>query len=361
MSKNPLISVIVPIFNAEKYIENCLEVLRNQDFDKPFEILMVDDGSTDNTISILKKKKLQNLEFFSLKLNLGPSAARNFGLRKAIGDYVFFIDVDDVIETNTLSLMYDIATQNQYDLVISDKKWIQNNKNKRENIFMYPSSRDLDKSEIMHEMRKRFYNTLPTLTLFDLTGRLIRRSIISENNLQFDEKLRYMEDQIFSWSVLSFTNSVKYLKKQLYTHHVYPNVNTAVSDGLNRGFPISNFKLFKYHIKSSLNDCGFSNDEAKKLSDRAYIYFIISALVSFSLSIISGKIDKKKGNTLRKDLIKKILAEDNVNRSIKNYSCAKDESPLIIEAISKRSHKNLELACIKRAEEVFLLRQQSKV
>ncbi len=361
MQKKPLISIIVPFYNAEKYIENFLTVIKNVNFKKPYEILMVNDGSTDNSFDLLNKKKINHTKLFSMKSNLGPSAARNFGLKNSIGEYVFFFDIDDEIEPNTLNIMYDIAVKNNYDVVICDKKWIDNSKNKRENIFIYNSNQNLGKSEIMDEMRRRFYNTLPTVSLFDLTGRLIRRSIITDNNLFFDEKLRYMEDQIFSWYVLAFTKSAKYIKQQLYSRHVYPNLNTAVSDGLSREFPFSRFKLYKSHIKSSLEKCGFIDEEVKKLSERAYIYFIISALVSLSVSIISGKLEKKKGIIVRRKLIENIITEYDVSEAIKNYSCAKDESPLIIDAILKRSKDNLEFACIKRAEEVLYLRKKGIV
>ena len=361
MSENPCISVIIPIYNAKPYIKTCLNVLTKQDLVKPFEIIIVDDSSTDNCQNILKKYEIPNLRLYTLSINSGPAAARNLGLKKSKGEYIFFMDVDDTIEPDTLTTLYSIANKNDYDLVISDKKWIENSKNLRTNIFVYPSDQVFGKSEIMEKMRKRFYDPLPTVSLFDLTGRLIRRSIISDNNILFDEKLRYMEDNIFSWHTLAFAQSVRYVRKQLYSRYVYPNINTALSEGLNRGFPVSYFKLYKSHLQSSLKHRGFSTKEIEKIGNRAYIYFIISALVSYSTSMLSGKVDLEKALKCRRKLIDDILVNSDVSDAIQNYSCSPEESPWIIKAIVQRSREHLELACDKRAREIIQIRQKGKL
>jgi hypothetical protein len=170
-----------------------------------------------------------------------------------------------------------------------------------------------------------------------------------------------MEDNIFSWNILAFAQSVRYVRKQLYSRYVYPNINTALSEGLNRGFPISNFELYKSHLQNSLKHCGFSSQETEKIGNRAYIYFIISALVSYSTSMLSGKVDLKKAVKCRRKLIDDILVNSNVSDAIQNYSCSPDESPHIIKAIAKRSQELLELACDERAKEIIQIRKKGKV
>ena len=105
MSEQFCVSVIVPFYNAQSYIKTCLDILLKQDFIKPFEIIMVDDASTDNSQNIVKKCKFPNLQLYSLPSNSGPAAARNLGLKKAKGKYIYFFDVDDTIATNTLSTL----------------------------------------------------------------------------------------------------------------------------------------------------------------------------------------------------------------------------------------------------------------
>ena len=129
------VSVIVPFYNAESHIKTCFDILLNQDFTKPFEIIMVDDASTDNSRNIVKMHEFPSLRLYSLPSNSGPAAARNLGLKKAKGEYVFFLDVDDTIAANTLTTLYSIANETACDLVMCDKKWVENSQNQRANIL----------------------------------------------------------------------------------------------------------------------------------------------------------------------------------------------------------------------------------
>ena len=168
------------------------------------------------------------------------------------------IDVDDTIVANTLTTLHSIANETACDLVICDTKIFENSQNQRENIFAYPADRAFGNSDFMEAMRKRFYDPILTGAIFGIIGKLIRRSIISDNNILFEEELRYLEDETFSWDILAHVRSAQYVHKQLYSYYIRPNVSTALSDGLNRGFPVSYFKLVKSHIQNSLKQRGFS-------------------------------------------------------------------------------------------------------
>ena len=207
-------------------------------------------------------------------------------------------------------------------------------------------------------MRKRFHNPSHTGILTTYYGSLIRRSIISDNNILFEEKLRYLEDEIFSWYILAFIRSARYVRKQLYSHYVYPNVNTALSEGLNRGFPVSYFKLIKNHIQNGLEQRGFSSQEIVKLGDQAFIFFIISLLVSYSRNMLLGKVELENGVKCRRRIIDDILADLDVSKAIRNYSRSQKESPWIPRAIAWRSHKLLEFACTRRAKEILRIRRR---
>ena len=162
MSKQFCVSVIVPFYNAESHIKKCLDVLLNQDFIKPFEIIMVDDASTDNSQNIIKMQNSPLLKLCSLPSNAGPSAARNIGLKTAKGEYVFFLDADDTISTSTLKILYNHAKENDFDLVFSDKKRIENSQNQRENIFVYPTDKTFSNSDITEAIKQRISNPLHT-------------------------------------------------------------------------------------------------------------------------------------------------------------------------------------------------------
>ena len=361
MSEQFCVSVIVPFYNAKSHLKTCLDVLLKQDFNKPFEIIMVDDASNDNSRDIVKMYNSSSIRLYALDSNCGPSAARNLGLKKAKGEYVYFLDVDDTIAPNTLTTLYSASNEKDYDLVFSDKKWIENSKNQRNDIFYYPADQTFDNSDLAEVMRRRFHDPISTGKLFGLTGRLIRRSIISDNNILFEEELRYLEDDTFMWDILAFVRSARYVRNQLYSYYIHPNVNTALSDGIKRGFPVSNFKLVKSHIQNSLKQRGFPNKEIEKIGYQGFIFFIISALVSYSRSIVQGKVDLENGIKCRRKIIDDILSDSDVSKAIRNYSRSKEESSWIPRAIAWRSHKLLEFACTRRAKEILRIRRKGKI
>lgn len=125
---NLKISVIVPVYNTEKYLSKCLDSIVNQTF-KDFEIIVINDGSTDGSGDIIKaySQKYSNVYGFE-KENGGMSLARNFGLSKARGEYIFFVDSDDYIAKDSLEKMYHKAKRDDLDIVVCDSINVYENK-----------------------------------------------------------------------------------------------------------------------------------------------------------------------------------------------------------------------------------------
>ncbi|MBE6024850.1 MAG: glycosyltransferase [Cellulosilyticum sp.] len=125
----PLISVIVPTYNVEKYISKCLDSIISQTYEN-IEIIVVNDGSTDNSLSIVEEyeKKDARIKVFSQK-NQGLSAARNTGIDNSKGEYLLFIDSDDYIETNMIEVLENNIRENNADISICDFSWIDENEN----------------------------------------------------------------------------------------------------------------------------------------------------------------------------------------------------------------------------------------
>ena len=362
MKSSTKISVIIPVYNGESYIEKCLDVLMKQDFDESYEIIMVDDASTDKSKEIIKKFKLSNLNLYSLPTNSGQSAARNLGLRKALGEYIYFQDVDDVISIKSLKTLYATAKQHNCDFVCSDFQRVENSKNQRDGTYNYPSDMVFDNNEITKAMLRELYDpSLGHLGLFGCNGRLIKRSIITHNNIFFEEKLRLLEDKSFCWDVLSFCQSARYLRKQLYSYYVYPNVNTAVTESLSHGFSLKSIKLILHHVTNSLKRRNLSHNEIEKYGQQGLIFFSIHILISISRPMFLGKIDFKKGKKIRRNIINEMLSDAEVSRAIKNYVPSKKESSWIPKAIAWRSRFFLEFACNRRAKETIRMRRDGKV
>lgn len=132
---NELITVIINVYNGEKYIKRCIDSVINQTY-KNIEILIINDGSTDKTLSIIKKYKDKRIRVISTK-NLGLSMSRNVGLDNAKGEYLYFVDADDYIKNDTINYLYNLCVKYEVPFsttdvidVINDKYKIKNKKEK---------------------------------------------------------------------------------------------------------------------------------------------------------------------------------------------------------------------------------------
>ena len=118
--KTSLISIIIPVYNVEKYLRQCLDSVLSQTYTN-YEVIMVDDGSTDSSYDICLEYSIKDSRFKSFqKENGGASSARNIGLDKADGKYVFFLDSDDWIDKNTFQSLLEIAEAEETDFVVSE-------------------------------------------------------------------------------------------------------------------------------------------------------------------------------------------------------------------------------------------------
>lgn len=114
-NNNPLLSIIIPVYNSELFIEETINKIYTQNY-SPFELIIIDDGSTDNTAEIIKKNFPETLYYF--QENKGPSAARNQGLKMCNGELIVFIDSDDYWENNSLHILSDFLLKNPDILIV---------------------------------------------------------------------------------------------------------------------------------------------------------------------------------------------------------------------------------------------------
>ena len=362
MKKTVKISIIIPVYNGVPFIKRCFDRLIKQNFKETFEIIIVNDSSTDKSIEIIKKYKLPNLKIFSLPKNSGQSVARNVGIKKSAGEYIFFQDIDDLISQNTLTTLYKTAKKNNCDMVCSDFKRIEKIKNQRKGRYNYKTNLVLNYNKITEKMIQELYDpTLGHLGIFGCNGRLIRRSIIIKNRIFFEEKMRLIEDKIFGWNLLSFCNKIFYVRKQLYTYYVNPKISTALTDSLNYGFGFKTVKLILFHIKKSLKRRGLSKIELKKCYQQGLIFFSIHALITISRPMFLGKISFNIAKKIRKNIINEMFGDKNISKAIKKYVPSNQESSLIPRAIILKSRILLEQACDSRAKETIEMRRKGKV
>jgi hypothetical protein len=247
-------------------------------------------------------------------------------------------------------------------MVCSDFKRIEKIENQRKGRYNYPTDLTLDYAEITKTMIQELYDpSLGHLGIFGCNGRLIKRSIILENKIFFEEKMRLIEDKIFGWDLLSFCQKITYIRKQLYEYYVNPNINTALTDSLNYGFGLKKVKLIIFHIKNSLKRRGLSKNELEKYYEQALIFFSIHALITISRPMFLGKIDFNKGKKIRRKIINEIFKDISISKAIKKYVPSNKESFLIPKAIMWKSRILLEFACNRRAKETINMRRLGKV
>ena len=161
------ISVILSTYNRQKLLPRMLDSLLNQEF-KDFELILVNNGSTDNTQSICEEyaQKDQRIKLYRIEKNNGPSFARNLGIDKAKGDYICFVDDDDYCEQNYLSMLYNLITEYDSDIAISGSVYEYNDKTISPK-YIFEGTYVYNKVEGVSEFLKREkYNTAPATKLF---------------------------------------------------------------------------------------------------------------------------------------------------------------------------------------------------
>ena len=237
-----MISVVVPVYNIEKYIVECLKSIVNQSY-RDFELILVDDGSADNSIELAEeylKDKNINYKVYH-KENGGLGSARNYGIRKAEGEYVVCIDGDDIVSHDFLERL--LNNIEGCDFSFCDFQFIRQYQMKEDS---NNEIKEFDKDELLDIFSKRTIG-------FVVPSMLFRRDFLIDNNLFFNEEIRFSEDQMFIWKVLFKTNKARYLYRKMYGYYVretsimnsssYDKIEKAyylyedLIDELNRDYP----------------------------------------------------------------------------------------------------------------------------
>ena len=176
------ISIIVPIYNAEKYLNKCIDSLINQT-KKELEFILVNDGSTDDTEKIIKSYKDERIKYFKNK-NQGIGKTRNFGIEKSTGKYIMFLDSDDYLEEDACEKLFQKASKDKLDLVICDYyKLYENNKKEDVKLLSFKNTSLKETPNLLTDVNLAPWN------------KIYKRELITKNKIKFVEDLKY-EDGI---------------------------------------------------------------------------------------------------------------------------------------------------------------------
>lgn len=260
---NPKISVIVPIYNVERYLVDALDSLANQSL-TDIEILMIDDGSTDNSRYIMERYALDYDNFYAYhKENEGLSVTRNHGLNYAKGEYIFFIDSDDYLLHDALEKLYNCAIKYDSDVVTANFFRYNENKSWAHIIGDY----------VFNSLENDLYTTnlfeYPNL-IWDMPvwNKLYKRQFLEENNLRFYDGRVIFEDNIFSTEVYAKAKNVTVLKDGVQCWRMgAPNTSISQSHDKNRGDEL-------YKMAVMVNDILNENINDYEILSRKYMKWL---------------------------------------------------------------------------------------
>ncbi|MGV3073737.1 glycosyltransferase [Clostridium baratii] len=305
------LSIIVPVFNVEKYIKKCIESLIKINRED-MEILIIDDGSTDNSI-----EKISNINDKRIKIikqeNRGLSGARNTGLKNSVGKYILFVDSDDYISDNDcINKMIIKAEENKSDIIIANGLCFD------ENLRFEPIYKkdDLIKKEYINgkdflkdALKNKFYKDMVWLNLY-------RRDLIIENNIYFLDKV-YHED--FEWMIRIFEKAgkINFINQNFYMYRVSRNGSITNKKNIKNFLDLMKISEKLYYYFKNLDD----KDLKELIDERLLDIFYMAAMSGKDYDTnffcnVNKKFFKNRSRNIKIN-IKYKIAQINLNAAYK--------------------------------------------
>ena len=288
------LSIIVPVYGVEKYIDKCLNSLVKQSL-KEIEIIVVNDGTKDNSQKIIDKyvKKYPDKIKSYIKENGGQGSARNYGLKKASGEYIGYVDSDDFVEKDMYKKLYNKAKENNYDIVVCGNYNVSEDyQNKNIDAFINNYNTDLENI---------FFGKMA------VWNKIYKRDILIKNKLEFKEKVWY-EDLAFTLKAIMNSNTFAFIDEPLYDYLIREG-STMNNSNVQRNLEILDaFNDILSYIQHNKKEEYFNKIEFLAI-DHIYISAIVRVL----------KADSDKN--IKKETIEKLI--NYMNKNFPNYKSNK--------------------------------------
>ena len=237
----PLVSIIIPVYNAEHSLRRCLDSVITQTYPK-IEILLVDDGSTDDSAKICDLYAKKHSEIFAIHTqNQGTGEARNCGLEESHGEYIFFLDSDDNIEKSLIEKMVEEGMKNKADIVAAGVEKIDVVKNCIVQTIV-PDKKMCGTGEEL--LRLHYQNKAKGMMFAYVTGRLLKKTIFKE--IRFDKECIYEDISLMPYIMLR-AKKVIYLPIIGYHYYLYPKSRSQDSKSYNRYY-MDSLKIWDEHL-----------------------------------------------------------------------------------------------------------------
>lgn len=247
MEKRIKISIIVPIFNAEKYLKKCLNSLIEQTL-KDIEIICVDDGSTDNSLNILQNFENKDNRIKVLtQSNKKQGAARNNGLKLAQGEYIGFVDSDDYVQNDFFEKLYNRASETYADIACASV--IRKRRHSKKYRLLYE---DFKKANTLEEKLK-VCTSIDNKITWNVWNKIYKKDFILQYNLNFDENI-YFEDVNFTIKAIHLSNSIVTVPETFYYYCVRGNSTVKGKSNRKKRKDLLNVyaKLYSYCLKNNI-------------------------------------------------------------------------------------------------------------
>lgn len=303
---NDLISVIVPVYNVEKYLERCLDSIVNQTY-KNLEVLLVNDGSKDASLNICEEYALkdQRIKVISQE-NKGAAAARNTGINNAVGEYITFVDSDDYIDLNMYEEMMEINNQYNCDVVMCD---CYKEKDNLREVFTHPIRPGFYDKDMLY---KEYFPSLLMTNSVDYPATisnwllLIKRNIINDNELRYKEGMRFSEDLLFGSQVMYYANNFYYMKEKCYYHYMFNPTSVTKTFYQDKWILMKQLHTFIEEFFLSKEDYDF-----QRQVDLSLLYIVYHCINNVKNSNLSkeeknNRITKLLNDTKVKEMFKRI-------------------------------------------------------
>lgn len=321
------VSIIVPIYNVEKYLSKCIESICNQTLEE-IEIILVNDGSTDKSLEIIEeyKKNDSRIRVINQK-NKGVSIARNNGLKIAKGEYIAFVDPDDWIDKNMYEVLY-LESKSEYDVVLCDHTIKDKNRSILKK-YEINNNTVLYRKEIINEIVPQFIEGVISTTCWD---KIYKRAFLEKNKLEFKD-IRRIEDLYFFMDILNSINTLVYVPKSFYNYRI-------VDNSLSRRYYENYIDIIlELHINKLLfiNKINYDNEKFYKLEIKSFIIDIFNVI---------SKVTKEEGVKSRNKIkrictneqVKSMLEKNNIVYFLKNSNINKVYAKTMIKLIINRCY-----------------------
>lgn len=213
-----LVSIVVPIYNSEETLEDTLDSLVSQTYEK-IEIILINDGSTDGSLELCQayKEKDNRIKLYTQK-NKGVSAARNYGIQESRGTYIVFVDSDDLLNQSAIIELIDIQEEEKSDLIVYNIAHFSDIKTGNENLQSKKYSIDYYSKDFFFENELSKY--IENEKINSPCNKMYKVDILKKKNIFFDENISLAEDLLFNFKYLQTIQNVVIYSKELYYYRV---------------------------------------------------------------------------------------------------------------------------------------------